>query len=79
MQSTRYDRRLESRRNVNRRGDNRLNERRPSSYNGLTRVVEGPAAWIFTFVVIPLLILIVALLPPFNALQKLDFLKYTRI
>ncbi len=50
-----------------------------ASYGGLTRVVEGPAAWLFTFVVFPLLLVAALLLPPVNLLERLEAFTYTRI
>lgn len=54
-------------------------ERRPASGGGFGRIVEGPAAWLITFVVIPGLLIVAMLLPPINLLDRLQALTYTRI
>lgn len=56
----------------------RLDRRSPSS-GGLTRLVEGPAAWIITFLVIPGLLVVALLLPPISLLDRLQAFTYTRI
>jgi uncharacterized protein YraI len=56
----------------------RLN-RRSSSSGGLTRLFEGPFAWLVTFIVIPVLIVAVLLLPPVSLLERLQSFTYTRI
>jgi hypothetical protein len=57
----------------------RLERRPPSSGGGFSRLVEGPAAWLITFVVIPGLLVVALLLPPINLLDRLQALTYTRI
>ena len=56
----------------------RLN-RRSSNSGGLSRLFEGPFAWLVTFIVIPALIVAVLLLPPISLLERLQSLTYTRI
>ena len=52
---------------------------RPSSMNGVGRFLEGPAAWIVTFVALPILVIAVLLLPPVRLLDRLQAFTYTRI
>ena len=54
-------------------------ERRPSGWNAITRLIEGPLGWTITLVVIPVLIVAVLLLPPINLLDRLQLFTYTRI
>lgn len=56
----------------------RLDRRSPSS-GGLARLVEGPAAWLITFLVIPGLLVVALLLPPISLLDRLQAFTYTRI
>jgi len=42
-------------------------------------MLEGPAAWLITFILIPALLIAVLLLPPINLLQRLQAFAYTRI
>jgi hypothetical protein len=53
-------------------------DRRSSSSNG-GGLLEGPAAWLITFLVIPGLIAAVLLLPPISLLDRLQSFTYTRI
>ncbi len=54
-------------------------DRRPPSSGGLSRLVEGPAAWIITFLVIPGLLLAALFLPPIRLLDRLQNFTMTRI
>jgi hypothetical protein len=45
----------------------------------MTRLFEGPFAWLVTFIVIPVLIVAVLLLPPVSLLERLQSFTYTRI
>lgn len=54
-------------------------ERRPSGWNAITRLIEGPVGWAITLVIIPVLIVAVLLLPPINLLDRLQLFTYTRI
>jgi len=51
----------------------------PSPQSGPNRLLEGPAAWLITFILIPALLIAVLLLPPINFLQRLQAFAYTRI
>ncbi|MCC9075522.1 SH3 domain-containing protein [Litorilinea aerophila] len=64
MQNTRFEPRLES---------------RPSIWSSIGRVLEGPAAWLLTFVVIPALVIAALLLPPISLMSRLQAFTYTRI
>ena len=52
---------------------------RRSSTGGMSRLFEGPAAWLVTFLVIPALIVAVLLLPPVSLLDRLQTFTYTRV
>ena len=52
---------------------------RPAAWSGATRVLEGPAGWIITLVVLPILLVLTLLLPPINLLDRLQAFTYTRI
>ena len=54
-------------------------EMRTSFWDGLARLVEGPVAWLFTLVIIPVLVIAVLLLPPISLMNRLQALTYTRI
>lgn len=54
-------------------------EPRSSFWGGLSRIIEGPVAWILTLIVIPILLVAVLLLPPVNLLDRLEAFTYTRI
>ena len=54
-------------------------DRRPASSGGTSRLFEGPAAWLVTFVVIPALLVAVLLLPPVSLLDRLQAFTYDRI
>ena len=45
----------------------------------VSRFVEGPGAWLVTFVVLPILVLLVLLLPPVRLLDRLQSVSSTRI
>jgi uncharacterized protein YraI len=45
----------------------------------MSRLFEGPAAWLVTFLVIPALLVAVLLLPPVSLLDRLQTFTYTRI
>ncbi len=51
----------------------------PPAAGGLGRFLEGPAAWLITFVALPALIIIALLLPPVKLLDRLQAFTYTRI
>jgi uncharacterized protein YraI len=46
---------------------------------GIGRLVEGPAAWLISLVILPILLVIALLLPPINLLERLQAFTYTRI
>ena len=48
----------------------RLDKR--SSSSGMGRILEGPAAWLVTFILIPGLIVAILLLPPISLLNRLE-------
>ncbi len=52
---------------------------RPSGLTGLGKMLEGPAGWILTLVVAPILLVLALLLPPVNLLDRLQAFTYTRI
>ena len=54
-------------------------DRRQTSSGGTSRLFEGPAAWLVTFVVIPGLLIAVLLLPPISLLDRLQAFTYDRI
>jgi len=54
-------------------------DRRSTSSGGLSRLVDGPLAWIITFLVIPALLVVALLLPPISLLDRLQSFTYTRI
>ena len=51
-------------------------ERKPRR---LARLLDGPAAWLVTFLVIPALLAAILLLPPVSLLDRLETFTYTRI
>ncbi len=57
----------------------RMERRSGSSSSGFSRLVEGPAAWLITFLVIPGLLVVALLLPPISLLDRLQAFTYTRI
>jgi len=52
---------------------------RPAVWSGLSRLIDGPAAWLITLVLFPALLVAVLLLPPINLLDRLQAFTYTRI
>ena len=52
---------------------------RPAGWSGIGRMLEGPAGWIITLVVLPILLVLALLLPPVNLLDRLQAFTYTRI
>lgn len=54
-------------------------EMQPSKSSGFSRLVEGPAAWLTSFLLIPALIITVLLLPPVNLWDRLQLFSFTRI
>lgn len=54
-------------------------QRRPPSSGGVSQMLEGPASWLVTFLVIPALLIAALLLPPVRLLDRLQVLTYTRI
>ncbi len=54
-------------------------DRRSTSSGGLSRLVEGPAAWLITFLVIPGLLVAALFLPPVRLLDRLQDFTMTRI
>ena len=52
---------------------------RPSASGGIGQFVEGPAAWLVTFVVLPTLLILALLLPPVSLLDRLQASSNTRI
>jgi uncharacterized protein YraI len=52
---------------------------RPSAWSGVGKMLEGPAGWIITLVVLPILLVLALLLPPVNLLDRLQAFTYTRI
>ncbi len=55
----------------------RLDKR--SSSSGVGRILEGPAAWLVTFILIPGLIVAILLLPPISLLERLESFTFERI
>lgn len=54
-------------------------DRRSSSSGGVGRLLEGPAAWLVTFLLIPALLVAILLLPPISLLDRLQALTLERI
>ena len=52
---------------------------RPAAWSGIGKMLEGPAGWIITLVVLPILLVLALLLPPVNLLDRLQAFTYTRI
>ena len=52
---------------------------RPAAWAGIGKILEGPAGWIITLVVLPILLVLALLLPPVNLLDRLQSFTYTRI
>ncbi len=52
---------------------------RPPETGGVGRFLEGPAAWLITFVALPALVIVALLLPPVSLLNRLQAFTYTRI
>ena len=52
---------------------------RTSASGGIGQLVEGPAAWLVTFVVLPVLLVLALLLPPVSLLDRLQASSNTRI
>ena len=52
---------------------------RQAAWSGATKVLEGPAGWIITLVVLPILLILTLLLPPINLMDRLQAFTYTRI
>jgi uncharacterized protein YgiM (DUF1202 family) len=78
MQNTQLDRR-ERNTQLDRRVRYNPTEVRPSNASGFSRLVEGPAAWLTSFLLIPCLIIVILLLPPVNLWDRLQLFSYTRI
>ncbi len=78
MQNTQLDRR-ERNTQLDRRVRHNPMEVRPSTASGFSRIVEGPAAWLTSFLLIPCLIIAVLLLPPINLWDRLQLFSFTRI
>ena len=56
-----------------------LEERPSRGWKGFSSIVEGPAAWLTSFLLIPCLIVVALLLPPVNLWDRLQVFAYTRI
>ena len=58
-----------------------LQRRPPSAASsvGMNRLLEGPASWLVTFLLIPALLIAALLLPPVRLLDRLQVLTYSRI
>lgn len=54
-------------------------DRRSSSSGGVSRLLEGPAAWLLTFILIPGLLVAILLLPPISLLERLQSFTLERI
>ncbi|HQY90467.1 SH3 domain-containing protein [Caldilinea sp.] len=54
-------------------------DRRSSSSSGVGRLLEGPAAWLITFLLIPALLVAILLLPPISLLNRLQSFTLDRI
>ncbi|MBX3012036.1 MAG: SH3 domain-containing protein [Caldilineaceae bacterium] len=79
MQNSQLDRRAQNTQ-LDRRVRYAQIEQRPSqSWKGFSSVVEGPAAWLTSFLLIPCLIAAALLLPPVNLWERLQLFAYTRI
>lgn len=77
MQDTQMERRVQNTQLDRRVQYNAMEPRRSAS--GLSRLVEGPAAWLTSFLLIPVLIVVVLLLPPVNLWDRLQLFAFTRI
>jgi hypothetical protein len=79
MQNTQLDRRAQNTQ-LDRRVRYAQLEQRPSrGWKGFSSIVEGPAAWLTSFLLIPCLIAVALLLPPVNLWERLQLFAYTRI
>lgn len=79
MQNMQLDRRTQKT-NLDRRVRYAQLEQRPSrNWKEFSSIVEGPAAWLTSFLLIPCLIAVALLLPPVNLWERLQTLAYTRI
>ncbi len=50
-----------------------------SSSRGIAKFVEGPGAWIVTFIILPILVVLALLLPPVRLLDRLNSVSNMRI
>ncbi len=50
-----------------------------ASRRGMRQLLEGPSAWLLTFVVLPVLLVLVLLLPPVSLMDRLQATSNTRI
>lgn len=78
MQNTQMDRRVRNTQLDRRVRYGQLDEG-ASPKSGFSRFVEGPAAWLTSFLLIPCLIAAALLLPPVNLWDRLQLFAYTRI
>ncbi len=81
MPNTQLDRRAQTTQ-VDRRVRYAQLEQRPAAtrqWKGFSSVVEGPAAWLTSFLLIPCLIAVALLMPPVNLWERLQLFSYTRI
>lgn len=81
MPNTQLDRRAQNTQ-VDRRVRYAQLEQRPVTtrkWKGFSSAVEGPAAWLTSFLLIPCLIAVALLLPPVNLWERLQLFTYTRI
>ena len=78
MQNTQLDRRVRNTQLDRRVRYGQLDDA-TSPKRGFARLVEGPAAWLTSFLLIPCLIAAVLLLPPVNLWDRLQLFAYTRI
>lgn len=78
MQNTQLDRRVRNTQ-LDRRVRYGQQVEGAATKRGFSRLVEGPAAWLTSFLLIPCLIAAVLLLPPVNLWDRLQLFAYTRI
>lgn len=79
MPNTQLDRRPKNTQLDRRVRYTQLDERPSRGWKGFSSIVEGPAAWLTSFLLIPCLIVVALLLPPVNLWDRLQVFAYTRI
>lgn len=79
MPNTQLDRRSQNTQLDRRVRYAQLDQRPSRGWKGFSSIVEGPAAWLTSFLLIPCLIAVALLLPPVNLWDRLQLFAYTRI